>query len=107
MAAHPAAVGLVASVEPHVAAQHVTPGKCPLAHLAQIRFRVRVCTVSGPGLVSAGHVLGESVVKAESLVTQRTQPLGPAWTGGVQGHPLRQRRGQADLVSSCYLGAGL
>ena len=43
-------------------------------------------------LVSAGHVLGESVVKAESLVTQRTQPLGPAWTGRVQSNALEQRR---------------
>lgn len=50
LAAHPAAVGLVAGVEPHVAAQHVAPGKRSLANLAQIRFRVRVCTVSGAGL---------------------------------------------------------
>ena len=41
--------------------------------------------------MSAGHVLGESVVKAESLVTQRTQPLGPAWTGRVQSNALEQR----------------
>ena len=50
LAAHPAAVGLVAGVEPHVAAQHVAPGKSSLANLAQIRFRVRVCTVGGAGL---------------------------------------------------------
>ena len=50
LAAHPAAVGLVAGVEPHVATQHVAPGKSSLANLAQIRFRVRVCTVSGAGL---------------------------------------------------------
>ena len=43
---HPAAVWLVTCVEPHVPAEHVTPGKCPLTHLTQIRLRVRVCTVS-------------------------------------------------------------
>ena len=40
--------------------------------------------------MSAGHVLGESVMKAESLVTQRTQPLGSAWTGRVQINSLKQ-----------------
>ena len=42
--------------------------------------------------MSAGHVLGESVVQTESLATQRTQPLGPAWTGRVQINALEQRR---------------
>ena len=46
LAAHSAAVRLVAGVEPHVAAEHVAPSKCPLTHLTQIRLRVRVCTVS-------------------------------------------------------------
>ena len=40
LAAHPAAVGLVAGVEPHVAAEHVAPGKRPLAHLAQVGLGV-------------------------------------------------------------------
>ena len=50
LATHAAAVGLVSGVEPHVAAEHVTPGKCSLAHLAQIRLGVGVCTVSRAGL---------------------------------------------------------
>ena len=46
LAAHPAAVRLVSGVEPHVAAEHVAPGKRPLAHLAQIRLRVGIRAVS-------------------------------------------------------------
>lgn len=35
LAAHAAAVGLVAGVEPHVPRQHVRPGERPLAHLTR------------------------------------------------------------------------
>ena len=125
LATHAAAVWLVAGVEPHVAAEHVTPGKCSLAHLAQIRLRVRVCTVSGAGLklqleliqfvilmlspcvcwpcawrvCRGGWIPGHT---ADTATGPRLDSGCPGWLPECHGHQVRRH-----AISSCYLSPGL
>ena len=62
LAAHSAAVGLVAGVEPHVAGQHVAPGEGSLADLAEVgsaastNTRVRGARLKTSTVNSSGQI---------------------------------------------------
>lgn len=74
LTADAAHVRLDARMQPHVARQHVTAGKGPVAGLAHIVLGRRVALLTIP--VPTGHVLRQAVVKRECLPAQVTRVRG-------------------------------